>query len=211
MPFHRTPTRSTNAVVLCGLLALAAAPADAITLEAPIGPVALGAPLDVELGVSLARGETLDPQCVRAEVVLGDRTLAAEAVRTRLGDLRPDVDDALRATLRVQTTVRVDEPVVELSVHAGCPPRMTRRYVVFADPPRVEPAPALASGPGAAASDRAGARRAQVPGSPAGKVVSPPAGRRTRPSSASAGASWPSRHAASRASASPSGSTPRPR
>lgn len=181
MPFHRTPTRSTNAVVLCGLLALAAAPADAITLEAPIGPAALGAPLDVELGVSLARGETLDPQCVRAEVVLGDRTLAAEAVRTRLGDLRPDVDDALRATLRVQTTVRVDEPVVELSVHAGCPPRMTRRYVVFADPPRVEPAPALASGPGAAASDRAGARKAQVPGSPAGKVVSPPAGARTLP------------------------------
>lgn len=166
---------------MAGLLAMTAASADAITLEPPLGPVVLGAPLDVQLGVSLQAGETLDPRCVRAKVLLGDRELAADAVRTRLGEWHPGAQGTQRTGLRVQTTVRIDEPVVELVVHAGCPPRITRRDVVFADPPRIEPPPAFASDPVAADTARAGARTVPTPGPPAGAIASPPAGPRPVP------------------------------
>ncbi|MBI3154196.1 MAG: hypothetical protein HYZ20_02185, partial [Burkholderiales bacterium] len=145
MPIQRTPTRFTAPSSALWLLALAATPAAAVSLAAQLAPVTLGAALDLEVGVQLEAGETLDPQCVRAEVMLGDRTLPRDAVRTRLTGLRPGADGPRQAVLRVQTTARVEEPVVELVVHAGCPPRLSRRYVLFADPPRIDAAPAVAA------------------------------------------------------------------
>ena len=161
MPNQRTPTRSTAPSTAVWLLALAATPAAAVSLAAQLAPVTLGAALDLQVGVQLEAGETLDPQCVQAEVTLGERRLPRSAVRTRLSGLRPGADGPQQVLLRVQTTARVEEPVVELVVHAGCPPRLSRRYVLFADPPRIDPAPAVsaaaAASPPAAAAARAGA------------------------------------------------------
>jgi hypothetical protein len=43
--------------------------------------------------------------------------------------------------LRVQTAFSIDEPVVSVQVAAGCTSRVTRRFVIFADPPQAAPAP----------------------------------------------------------------------
>ncbi len=111
-------------------LALAALAAQAQAVGFGPGPsgAVLGQTLDQAVGVRLDPGERLAPECVSAEVLVGDQRLPATAVRTRLEG------EGSTLSVRVQTTVIVDEPVVTLAVSVGCPARLSRRFVVFADP-----------------------------------------------------------------------------
>ena len=102
----------------------------------------LGQPLNLALPVSLAEGETLAGNCVSAEVQSGDSRLQPGTVRARVTQGR----DAGEAIIRISTTVAIDEPVVNVTVSAGCPPRITRTLVLLADPPLVN----VAAAPGAA-------------------------------------------------------------
>jgi pilus assembly protein FimV len=121
----------------------------------------LGQPLNLALPVSLAEGETLTSECVSAEVQSGDSRLQPGTVRARVTQGR----DGGEAIIRVSTTVAIDEPVVNITVSAGCPTRITRTLVLLADPPLVTvaaaPATAADVAPAPAAS-RQGAAQAET-------------------------------------------------
>ena len=139
--------------------------------------VLLGQPLNLALPVSLAEGETLTSSCVSAEVQSGDSRLQAGTVRARVTQGR----DAGEAIIRISTTVAIDEPVVNITVSAGCPPRITRTLVLLADPPLVN----VAAEPGAVpegANTSAAASQGAAPGGATSATPSPPA-RAARPSS----------------------------
>jgi pilus assembly protein FimV len=115
---------------LVTFLALAALAAQAQAVgfgPAPTGAV-LGQTLDQSVTVRLDPGERLGPECVSAEVLVGDQRLPANAVRARLEG------EGGALSVRVLTTTVVDEPVVTLSISVGCPTRLSRRFVLFADP-----------------------------------------------------------------------------
>ena len=90
----------------------------------------LGQPLDFSVQVRLDAGETLTVECVGAEVHVSDQRLPPTAVRTLI-----DQQGNGSARVRVQTQQAIDEPVVSISLRVGCAAPITRRFVVFADPP----------------------------------------------------------------------------
>jgi pilus assembly protein FimV len=93
----------------------------------------LGQPLNIALPVNLSEGETLTSECVSAEVQAGDSRLPPGTVRARVTQGR----DASEAIVRISTTLAIDEPIVSLTVSAGCPTRITRTLTLLADPPLV--------------------------------------------------------------------------
>jgi hypothetical protein len=126
MPKKRIPS-SCWALVLC---LSAVAPAAAMGFGASSPAATLGQPLDFSVGLRLDPGESLEADCVRAEVSIGDVSLPAGGVGASL-----ITDAAGNRSIRVRTLARIDEPVVSVQVAAGCPQRLVRRFVVFADPP----------------------------------------------------------------------------
>ena len=97
------------------------------------GTTALGRPLDFSVNLRFDVSEVLEPGCVGAEVIVGDRPLRADQVRARL----VRVGSSGERRIRVTTTVPVDEPTLNVTVHAGCPAQLSRGFVVFADPPQM--------------------------------------------------------------------------
>jgi pilus assembly protein FimV len=133
--------------------------------------VVLGQPLNLAVPVNLGEGESLGAECANAEIMSGDSRIAPSAVRVRITQGR----DASESVLRISTTVAVDEPVLTVTLNAGCPTRLSRTITLLADPPPVSTAeapvepqvlPTLAAPPSATA--------------PAASVAAPPA-RATRP------------------------------
>lgn len=116
----------------------------------------LGVPLDFGVGLRLEAGEA-PPECLTAEVTVGDIPLPRSAVSVLL--------DATSAapSVRVRTTLAIDEPLVSVNLSAGCASRVTRRFTLLADPPGHLAAPALAS---AEASPAGPAASTQVAASP---------------------------------------------
>ncbi|MGJ7541425.1 type IV pilus assembly protein FimV [Variovorax sp. LT1R16] len=81
--------------------------------------------------MSLAEGESRDALCAEVELMQGG---------TRVDDRRVTVSagaGASQGTLRlhVRSSVPVDEPVVQLTVRAGCQMNASRQYVLLADMP----------------------------------------------------------------------------
>ncbi len=81
-------------------------------------------------------------ECATAEVSYGDRRLLAAAVRVVVEPTGPE-----SARVRVLSPSVVDEPVVTVSVAVGCNSRLSRRYVVFAEPPGYAAAPVFTNVP----------------------------------------------------------------
>ncbi len=100
----------------------------------------LGQSLDFVVQVRTEAGETIAPECVSAEVVVGERRLPASLVRTAV-----EVVSAELVRVRVSTSQAVDEPVVNVGLSLGCPARFSRRFVVFAEPPSTAAPPAIAA------------------------------------------------------------------
>lgn len=86
----------------------AAAQACALTLGTPQNPVVLGAPLDVRITIVPDPGQTLDSSCIQAQVMQGE---VFTPVRTTL--IAPQ-------TLRIRSQQAINEPLVSLTVSAGC-------------------------------------------------------------------------------------------
>ncbi len=123
--------------ILAGAASFAAAAASAAGF-APSGTGAtLGQPLDFVVLLRLDAGETLAAECVTAEVTVGERKLSAGAVRTAV-----DIAGAELARVHVRTSLAIDEPVVGVLLNVGCTARVSRRFVVLADPPMFVSAPA---------------------------------------------------------------------
>jgi hypothetical protein len=167
----------------------------------------LGQSLEMVIPITADSTEQLTNDCLSAEVLVGDTKLYPSAVRSRLDWLG---GSGVRV-LRVSTSARIDEPVVTVTVAAGCPPRLTRQFVLFIDPPAADVDTAAAvplvsfeiasvapTGPTAALSpvaeasvsapsatadaESAAARRTQV------QSAERPRGKRTRPAAPSAAA-----------------------
>jgi hypothetical protein len=135
--------RLSNLVIALGLAA-ASSCAVALGFGDFRASALLGQPLNVALPVTLAEGETLTSDCVSAEVQAGDSRLPPGSVRARVTQGR----DASEAVVRITSSVPIDEPIVNLTVSAGCPTRITRSVVLLADPPLVtvqQPAAAAAA------------------------------------------------------------------
>ena len=125
--------------------ALAVTASSAAGLGAGSSTAVLGQPLDFAVQVRLEAGETLGPECVAAEVTAGDRRIPQALVRAVVESTGPDT-----ARVRVLTQPSIDEPVIGIQLSAGCGSRISRRYVVLADPPlstTVAPAAAFAANP----------------------------------------------------------------
>jgi len=140
-------------------MALAIEAASAAGLGPGSSSAVLGQPLDFAVQVRLDAAEPLSAACVSAEVTAGDRRLPASLVRAVVEMTSLDT-----ARVRVLTEPSIDEPVVSIQLTVGCAVRLSRRYVVLADPPGTAVAgpaawaPALApAGTGAGAAESAAA------------------------------------------------------
>ncbi len=112
----------------------------------------LGQPLQLSIPLRLEPDEELRPECLSGSVSFADNLQQPGTTSLRLDPAPPGVTDR---SLRLATTTRVDEPVVNVEISIGCGARVVRRFTLFADPPLVttaEAAPIVAGGlPGAPA------------------------------------------------------------
>jgi hypothetical protein len=113
-----------------GILLSTALSSSAITLGQQSGAGVLGRPLDIRVQAILAPSEEATDVCLSADVLYGETKLSPGAVRATLQRATPDA----QASVRVRTSVAIDEPVVTVLVRAGCTAPFTRRYVLLADP-----------------------------------------------------------------------------
>jgi len=127
-----------------GLLMALSHNAQALGVSAPQTRSYLGQPLDLIFPVALAPGETLTPECVRAEVMAGEARVPPNFVTITL---EGGNESNVRA-VRVGTTGQINEPIVSVSFSLSCPIRMTRQYVALIDP---QGALATSAGPAVAA------------------------------------------------------------
>lgn len=116
------------------VLAAACAAATASVGAAGFGPSlttpVLGQALDFAVQVRTDAGETVAPECVFADVAIGERRVPPGLVRTVVEVLGPE-----SARIRVLASPLLDEPVVTVSISSGCASRVARRYVLFVEPP----------------------------------------------------------------------------
>ena len=118
-------------LILVGSILLSTAlHSHAITLGRHGGAAVIGRTLDIRVEAMAGPNEDLSASCIRSEVFFGDAQLASGSVRITPQRTAPDA----KASIRVQTTVPVNEPVVSVVVRAGCDAPFSRRYVLLADP-----------------------------------------------------------------------------
>lgn len=126
------------------------------------GMATLGQPLDFRIALRQESDEFVDAECVSGSVVVGDRRLQPQMVNFGI----EGAANAAQRTLRIRSSALIDEPFVTVTVAVGCPPRLSREFVLLADPPFVNlatqspasPAPAVAPAPAAEPAPVAAAR-----------------------------------------------------
>ena len=101
----------------------------ALTLGRARGAAWIGQSLQMSVAVTLEPGQSPDSLCPEADVFYADTKVEAQRVQVSVdsGNL------ADTATLRIQTSTLIDEPVVTLYVRVGCNGKTARRYVLLAD------------------------------------------------------------------------------
>lgn len=146
---------------------IASVAASAATLASAAGfdvggtAAVLGQPLAFVTQVRLDPGESLEPDCVAAEVMAGERVLPASQVRTSI-ESRADGG----ARIRVATTTAMQEPVIDIRLTVGCAIRVSRNFIVLVDPPDTSAAAgaAVAAAPASSVAPADADRFAQSPG-----------------------------------------------
>ncbi len=113
-------------VLMCGIL-----DAHAMTLGRVRGVAILGQALDLSIAAHFAPEEELSPTCFEAEVFYADAQQEASKVVVTASI---DVGARLQS-VRIQSTTKVDEPVVTVYLKAICGQKTTRKYVLLADLP----------------------------------------------------------------------------
>ena len=114
----------------------------------------LGEPLSVSIPVFGSGDEKVPPapECIKAEVMVGENPLAGKAVRTQIAS---GGKGSLYRVL-VSTGVRINEPLVSLSLKLGCLSPLTKQFVLFVDPPASVTTPvALSAAPDGSSSTAA--------------------------------------------------------
>jgi pilus assembly protein FimV len=128
--------------------------------------IPFGQALDLSVPLRIDAGEPPAPACLQAEVHVGEQRLPPDGVLITL-ERGGEAGGAWQ--LRIRSAVMVQEPLVEVSVSVGCNGSVSRRFVVFADPPaaHVEVSRLALAEPPAAVPVEA------VPRAPAGALPSP--------------------------------------
>lgn len=116
-------------LLLLGSAGGAFAQSEAQSLGAPTTRAWLGVPLDLSVPVRFSTPDVRS-DCVQAEVFYGTQRLLPSQVRTSLTG-----KDPLRRQVRVESDLPIDEPVVTVSVRAGCSGALTRKYTLLPDIP----------------------------------------------------------------------------
>ncbi|WP_157084848.1 hypothetical protein [Hydrogenophaga palleronii] len=145
----------------------------------------------------MAPGDDLSNQCLTADVYYGDSQIPAGAVRSTPQKTAPDAE----ASVRIQSSIAINEPIVTLYVKAGCGRPFTRRFVLLADPLN-EP---MAAAPASAAPSPATVRAAEAPGAGEGAAA---ARSNNRPAASASSAAAPARTAAASATRAPAARPP---
>jgi len=127
---------------LLSLALFAISTVQALGVGRPVILSSLGQPLHLVFALSLNADETLNPECVHAEVLAGEARVPVNLVQAQLD---ADSSTVVRA-VRVLTAVAIDEPIVTVALNLGCPPRFTRQYTAFLDPSGQQPAADAGSG-----------------------------------------------------------------
>lgn len=107
------------------------APVHALTLGSVRGEAWMGRALGINVPVQLDAGEAAASVCTQVEVFFADNRV--DSGRIRSGWLNPEASG--EGVLRIETTVAVDEPVVNVHVRVGCVRANARKYVLLADIP----------------------------------------------------------------------------
>ncbi|MBS0293297.1 MAG: hypothetical protein JSS01_12380 [Proteobacteria bacterium] len=120
-------------VFLGACLCAAASGAAALSLGASRGAVVLGSPIDLTFEVRPDPGQELASSCIAARLVSGTTSVADSRVRVTpiVGGTHPMV--------RVQANMMAEEPVLTVTLLAGCDGRVTRTYTFLADLPATGP------------------------------------------------------------------------
>lgn len=136
-----------------------AVPSVALTLGQPQGAVWIGRPLDLVVPLTLAEGEGGDSLCAEAEMIQGGTRVDDRRVTVSLEPgSRPG-----QTRIHVRSTMPVEEPVVQITVRAGCQASSSRQFVLLADMPvEVSPPSALAAARGVSSPSPAGGSDADV-------------------------------------------------
>jgi hypothetical protein len=134
----------------------------AVTLGRHSGAALIGQPLDVRVQLLAGPDEDATNQCVTTDVFYGDAQVSPGTVRST--PQKAAGADA-QASVRIQSTLPVNEPIVTLYVKAGCSNPFTRRYVLLAD---------LSSEPATTSSAAPSAPLAAPVRPPAAESVTPP-------------------------------------
>lgn len=124
----------------------------------------LGKPLQVTVPARFASGDAGD-QCVHAEVFYGESRVRASDVRTTI------TGPADQRQVRVEADAPIDEPIVTVSLRAGCRNTVTRNYTLLPEYPSERLLAALETRTALAA--RAAAAPLQLAASPAPASLSP--------------------------------------
>jgi hypothetical protein len=204
----QTKVSNVRQLWIGSILLSTALSSSAITLGRYSGAGVLGSPLDIRVQAMLSPGEESGDICVSADVLYGETKLSPGAVRATLQRATPDA----QASVRVQASVPIDEPVVTVFVRAGCTAPFTRRYVLLADPVS-EPARASSAAAADAGTASPGAASvSQLPALPApGTAAAPaPAPAAARPSGPGRDTAAPGAVAAPRNTETAAGSRPAP-
>jgi pilus assembly protein FimV len=98
-----------------------------------VSDAVLGQSLSFSVPVHVEAGERFGDDCASAEVYYGDARLLQNMVRTTV-QRGASANDWI---VRITALSPIEEPVVEVSLSAGCERRFVRRFTVFADPPMV--------------------------------------------------------------------------
>jgi hypothetical protein len=128
------PPRATTLIIACAASAVAH-PAQAIGFGRLEASAVLGQTLNLPVPVHAEPGERMVPECVSAEVTVGDVQLARDRVRVRLEPSTSPSATSGDWIARVQTTTVIDEPVLDITLHVGCGQGFSRRFMALADPP----------------------------------------------------------------------------
>lgn len=119
------------ALIICCAALAASSGVHAVSFGKVSPSATLGQPLNVLIPIRLDQDERMYAECVKAEVFSGDSPLLPSQVRVVV---LPTANPA-EWNARVSTAVPIEEPVIEVSVSAGCEHRFTRRFTALADPP----------------------------------------------------------------------------
>ena len=107
----------------------------ALSLGGSRGAVVLGAPLDLSFDVEPDPGTDIASACVTARIMAGETAIGDGRVRvTPLPDMR-----GRPPAVRVQAAIAVDEPVVTVTLSAGCTGKVTRTYTFLTELPNAAP------------------------------------------------------------------------